>query len=237
MQGTSRFKVSVMTFAVMLAFAGVAQAQSQSVKSAPTDAVVGHAPEIVAITITGTPNGPGGTFTTNDVLTMEYEFTDPDQDPIAVAATEATIQWYSGTTAVGTLGSKTYTILASDAGKVITVKMTPYTDSATTNPYTGALTDSSVVSAGADGSVVVPDGRYVLALSITGDAEVGETLTAVPSCGATCVAGITYQWQIETAPASGTYQNISGATGTTYTPVRTDQKKKIQVIATNPLTP
>ena len=107
MQGTSRFKVSVMTFAVMLAFAGVAQAQSQSVKSAPTDAVVGHAPEIVAITITGTPNGPGGTFTTNDVLTMEYEFTDPDQDPIAVAATEATIQWYSGTTAVGTFGSRT----------------------------------------------------------------------------------------------------------------------------------
>lgn len=65
--------------------------------------------------------------------------------------------------------------------------------------------------------------------AITGTAQVGETLTAgalTPS-GATA----TYQWQI-CATSDGTYENISLATSTTYTPVAGDVTKFIKVAAT-----
>lgn len=234
MKGASRFGNSLSTLLFLLAFDAPAYAQSKTITSEPTAAVVGHAPVITAINITGNGTGPGGTFKVGDVLTVTYTQEDLDGDPPAEAATKATIQWYSDTTAVGTLGSETYTIAATDLGKTISVKLTPHTDSATTDPYSGALSDSSVVSTGEEGGfVTVPDGTRVITLEITGDAEVGETLTAVPSCGASCV-NVTYQWQIETSINSGSYADIPGATGLTYKPARTDQKKKIQVIATNP---
>ena len=64
--------------------------------------------------------------------------------------------------------------------------------------------------------------------TITGTAQVGSVLTAgVTPAGATA----TYQWQ-ESATAGGTYTSISGATGSTYTPVTGDATKYIEVVAT-----
>lgn len=230
MQGTSRFS-AIATLVLLLAFAGIARAQS--VTSDPTATVKGRAPTIGSVTISGTPSGPNGTYVVDDVLTVSYTHDDEDGDADDSTATQGSIQWYSGSTPVGTVGSTTYTIAQGDVGEIITVKITPYTNQATSDPFVGTEIDSAEVSATEGGGyVTVPDGTKATSVAITGDAEVDSMLTAVPSCGEACV-GVTYQWQIETAFNSGTYENITGATGKTYTPVGTDQKKKIQVIATN----
>ena len=43
---------------------------------------------------------------------------------------------------------------------------------------------------------------------------------------------MSYQWQLETGVGTGVFANIAGATNQSYTPVRTDQKRKVQVLAT-----
>ena len=49
-----------------------------------------------------------------------------------------------------------------------------------------------------------------------------------------CPTSLTYQWQIESAVGSGTYVDIAGATGATYTVTAGDQKRRIRVLATQP---
>lgn len=66
---------------------------------------------------------------------------------------------------------------------------------------------------------------------VSGNPVVGETLTATPTCTTACGA-LTYQWQIETAPGSNNWTNITGATNATYQPVKEDQKKRIRVEVT-----
>lgn len=234
MQGSSRFSATAV-FVLLLAFAGVAQAQT-TVESAPTEAVKGRKPEIATVTITGNGTGPGDTFVPGNVLTVAYTQTDPDLDAADATATVASIQWYSdGTPVDGRQGSTTYTIREEDKGKRITVRITPHTDSVTTDPYEGDAIDSLSVSATeGEGVVTIPDGTRVVTITITGDAEVGDKLTANPSCGASCDAGVSYQWQIEDAIGSGSYTDIVGETSLEYTPVGTDQKKKIRIVATNP---
>lgn len=65
---------------------------------------------------------------------------------------------------------------------------------------------------------------------------VSDTLTATPSCTVTCGA-VTYQWQVEDAPASGNYTNIAGATSSTWQVSRATQKRKVQVVVSTPVAP
>ena len=68
----------------------------------------------------------------------------------------------------------------------------------------------------------------VSAISVTGDAVVGGTLTAVPD---PADATVTYQWMI-CDTVDGMYTNIAGATSATYTLVADDVGKYIKVTAT-----
>jgi len=239
------FRLSMIAACLGLALSGLASAQVV-VTSPETDTVKGRAPVVSSATITGTPSGAGGTqWVAGDVLTAVYAVTDPDTDAADTVATDGTIQWTSGGVNVGTPGSKTYTIQASDAGKVITYTLIPHTDPTITDPYQGALTIADNVGTngsggggdegtGGGGSITPAAGNLLVSVAVSGDPLVDGTLTATPTCITTCTGGITYQWQLETANGSGVYADIAGQTGTTYTPLKGDQKRKVKVVANQP---
>lgn len=66
-----------------------------------------------------------------------------------------------------------------------------------------------------------------------GPPVVGNPLTAHLRCNAAlgCPAEVAYQWELETAPGSGIYVAIAGATGAVYTPTADAQLRAIRVVA------
>src|ERR1035437_5004226 len=128
-------------------------------------------------------------------------------------ASNKNVTWSSSNTAVATVvagvvtpliaGTATITATTADGGKTATCAVT--------------------VTSGGSPIVVTP----VSALTVTGDAVVGATLTAVPTPGA---AKGTYQWTISDT-MGGTYTNI-GANSNTYVPVTGDEGKFIKVLFT-----
>lgn len=228
----NKFRTSLLAASVWFAFAGMAHAQ---VVSPETDTVKGRAPTLATATITGTPSGAGSKWIAGDVLTAVYTVGDQDNDTPDYAASDLTVQWTSDGVAVGSPGSKTYTLQASDAGKTVTYQLVPHTDPTITDPFQGVLSIAANVGAdgtGGPGGIVEPAGSDALmSVAISGNALVADTLTAVPACVAACTGNITYQWQVETAVGSGTYADISGATGGTYSPTKDDQKRRIKVVA------
>ena len=235
------FRGSLLAFAILSCLSGAAHAQV-SVTSPVTGTVTGRVPVLGTARITGTPGGAGNTYVTGDTLTATYTITDPDLDVADDAATQLTIQWTSGGVNVGTTGSKTYVIQASDSGKTITYSLVPKTSAAITDPAEGVRTLASTIGEdgsgggdGGDGGEVSPAGSgTLLSVAITGSAVVAGTLTATPTCPGTCAGNITYQWQLETGVGTGIYANIAGATAGTYSPVRTDQRRRIKLIANQP---
>ena len=64
-------------------------------------------------------------------------------------------------------------------------------------------------------------------VTVSGDAEVGSTLTATVSGQPAGTTSTSYQWQ-RADSADGTYSNISGATGSTYKPTNADSGKYLK---------
>ena len=97
--------------------------------------------------------------------------------------------------------------------------------------------NATVGAAGGSGIVII---RYalaptvVLAPAISGTASFGETLTATSGNWANTPTSFTYQWS-RASTSSGTYTNISGATGSTYNLLAADvdQFLKVTVTASN----
>jgi len=225
--------------ALLVAFLGIAGIAQAQVTSTPTDTVTGRAPTVATAEITFTGSGPNGELRIGDTLNAAYTQADLDADPADPTATGNTLQWLADGQPVGTKGSTTYTVEASDAGKKITFQVQPHTNPDDTDPFQGVLTASSDVNSGSGsgsggGEVVIPGADTVLSVAVTGTPVVGNTLTAQPTCLTACSGNITYQWQIESAHGSGTYVNIADATGSTYVVKRDEQKRRIQVVANTP---
>ena len=130
-------------------------------------------------------------------------------------------QWLSSrdTEIDGATGS-TYTLQASDDGKTIKVQVT-FTDD--------AGNDESLTSAATDAVEARPNSPATGDPTISGTAQVGETLTADAS-GIADEDGLTnatfaYQWLADGA-------DITGATGVTYIPVAADEGKAMNVRVT-----
>ena len=120
-------------------------------------------------------------------------------------------QWLRNGVPISSASDSTYTLTAADQGAVITVQVTGsatgYADKSITSAPTSAV-------AGAPITAGTP--------TISGTAKVGETLTVDPQASTWTPTSLsfTYQWRLD-----GT--DISGATGTTYTPVAGDVGKAL----------
>jgi hypothetical protein len=187
----------VMTFAVT---STKATFETVTKTSAATTAVAsGDLTSTPVPTITGTPKVdvpltavPGGW---DSGVTIAYQWTVDGSD--VVGATDPT-----------------YTPVGTDAGKVVTVKVT-----GSKTGYGNVTKESAPTTAVADGDQVLTPTP-----TITGTPTVAETLTAHPG---TWDNGVTfsYQWTVD-----GT--NVGGATGTTYSPVGGDVGKVVTVKVT-----
>lgn len=218
-------KQKYISLLISLSFVAIS-GSALAVTSTPTDTVKGRAPVLTESTISSTDSNTNGIIDTGDVLTITTpgDFSDADQD----AETQRTYQWLADNTPINGETSATYTVKATDLGKSISVQETPHTDPATTDPELGAPVSSNaltVASSSAPASVVI-DGF------VNGYPQVGTALTTTVTLadGSTGAAN-SYQWQIETSVGSGTYEDIPGATTNTYTPVGSEQKRRVRVIA------
>jgi hypothetical protein len=200
-------------FGLTLGF--LVSASALAATSVPTPTVKGRAPVMAVAYIGSSDDNSNDIVDTGDVLrATPGSFSDADGD-IQVAST---YRWNDGTTDKGTQSA--YTVQASDLGKTITVYITPRTDATITDPSFGAEVNASIKVAAVG---------VVTSVTITGAATVGSALTAAPTClGGTCTGTRTYEWMIETAAGTGTYSVVPSATSATYTPIRTDQRRKIQ---------
>ena len=132
-----------------------------------------------------------------------------------------TYQWLRDDTDIGEATKNTYTPVDADVGRTVRVRVT-FTDDAG-NAESLASTATATVAAR-------PNAPATGAPSITGAAQVGETLTAAPSGigdadGLTKVS-YTYQWVRNDGNSDA---DIRGATGSIYTLVDADVGKTIRV--------
>ncbi|GHV88259.1 hypothetical protein AGMMS50267_06190 [Spirochaetia bacterium] len=169
---------------------------SGTITSLPTSAIVAAgSPALTGtVTITGTPQV--GQTLTADTAALDGTGT-------------LSYQWIADTTAITGATGTTYSPVAGDVGKTIKVQVSRAGNSGTIT----SLPTSAIVAADSP--------ALTGAVTITGTAEVGATLTA----DTTALDGtgtLSYQWIADTTA-------ITGATGATYVPVADDVGKTIKV--------
>ena len=191
----------------------------ETLTSAATAAVsaAANTPATGAPTITGTAQ-VGQTLTAGTTAIMDAD---------GLTSVSYTYQWIrvaTDTTETNISGAtaSTYTLVAADQGTTVKVTVS-FTDDAS-NPETLTSAATAAVSAAANTPATG-------APTITGTAQVGQTLTAgttaiMDADGLTSVS-YTYQW-IRVATDT-TETNISGATASTYTLVAADQGTTVKV--------
>jgi hypothetical protein len=212
-----------------------------AITSSPTSTVKGTAPTVTnPAVISMTDTDSNGVVNVGDVLQVSWNLASDVSDADGDDVSEATYEWFAGSSSVGT-GTE-LVISAAHLGKSITAKSVAKTDASITDPVeseaTLAVLDTSSIPGVGPGDTEIPVVTEGGALSVTIDGQVdgapkvGQMLTANVVCEGTC-SGQTYQWQIESSIGSGSFTNISGGTAKTYTPVKGDQKRQIQVIVNN----
>ncbi|MEI6624526.1 MAG: YncE family protein, partial [Actinomycetes bacterium] len=167
-------------------------------------------------------------FTSGNVTTISGMGTTPNGMGVSPVGSFA----YVTNKGAGTVTAiKLSTSPPTAASPAITVGAGPFDDATTPDGEYTYVTNStdgtvSVIYSGLD---IAPT---ISGASISGTAQVGQVLTAIPGT----VTGVpvpteSYQWQSATA-SGGSYSNISGATGVTYTPVASDYQRFLKVVIT-----
>ena len=169
------------------------------------------------------PNNPAtgepainGTAQVGETLTAD---TSGIADTDGLTSVTYSYQWLAGDSDISGATGSTYTLADADEGKTVTVRVSFTDDGGNDETLTSAATDAVTAAP--------PENNEATGTpSISGTAQVGETLTADTS-GISDADGLTnvqyeYQWL-----ADGTA--IQGATGSTYTLVEADEGKPIKV--------
>ena len=186
------------------------------VPAVTNNSTVTNTPATGAPTITGTAQ-VGQTLTAGTTAIMDDD---------GLTSVSYTYQWIRTAAGVDTnisgATASTYTLVAADQGTTVKVRVSFTDDASKAETRTSAAT--AAVSA-------APNTPATGAPTITGTAQVGQTLTAgttaiVDADGLTSVS-YTYQW-IRVA-TDNTDTNISGATASTHTLVAADQGTTIKV--------
>ncbi|WP_434172909.1 carboxypeptidase regulatory-like domain-containing protein [Clavibacter michiganensis] len=130
-------------------------------------------------------------------------------------------RWFVANVAVTGATASTYTPVAADVGKRITVTVTGsrtgYTTAAKTSAASAAVVAAPVTTPSTFTTVPTP--------TLTGTAQVGSTLTAAPGTWAPVPTTFTYRWFVANVA-------VSGATASTYAPIAADVGKRITVTVT-----
>ena len=126
---------------------------------------------------------------------------------------DVTYQWQINGESISGATGATYTVTEGDEGHTIDVIATSHNDNGVTTSATSATTDPVL---DALPTITTPE--------VSGEAREGETLTASASSGQED-NDVTYQWQLDG-------NDISGATGATYTATEGDEGHQIDVVAT-----
>ena len=185
------------------------------VPAVTNNSTVTNTPATGAPTITGTAQ-VGQTLTAGTTAIMDDD---------GLTSVSYTYQWIRTAAGVDTnisgATASTYTLVAADQGTTVKVRVSFTDDASKAETRTSAAT-AAVAAA--------PNTPATGAPTITGTAQVGQTLTAGTTAimdddGLTSVS-YTYQW-IRTA--AGVDTNISGATASTYTLVAADQGTTVKV--------
>ena len=162
---------------------------------------------------TGTPS-ISGTARVGQTLTADTSGI-ADEDGLSNAS--FSYQWKADSTDIAGATDSTYTLADSDEGKAIVVTVSFTDDAGNAEELTSAATAAVAAK---------PNSPATGAPSITGTAQVGETLTAYTSGVADedglSGAAFTYQWQAANA-------DIAGATNATYTLTDSEEGKAITV--------
>ena len=176
------------------------------------------------LTITRAANTPAtgqptinGTAQVGEVLEVD---TSGIADADGLANVTFSYQWLSSRdTEIGGATSSTYTLQASDESKAVKVQVSFTDDAGNDESLTSAATDA-VAAADAANSPATG------APTITGTAQVGETMTAdtsgIADADGLANATFSYQWLADGA-------EIAGATGSTYTLTDSEESKAITV--------
>ena len=182
-------------------------------ESAPTDAVAARpsSPATGAPTISGTAQ-VGETLTAdtsgiadeNGLSNVQYEY-----------------QWLADDSDISGATNATYTLVAADEGKAVKVQVS-FTDDADNEETLTSAATAAVAAA----TATQPNSPATGAPTISGTAQVGETLTANTTgvADADGLSNVQYEYQWLAGDA-----DITGATGLTYTLVAADEGKAIKV--------
>lgn len=187
--------------------------------SAPTQAVEGRAPVASAVVLVNDTR-PGERGAEGDTLSVDYNFADADGDTeVTTGANATSFVWKRDGTAIGGATDATYSIVAADAGSVLTAEVTPKTDPLITDPEVGLAAASSPMTIGESTQPTAIEIHNSGGL-LTGRPVVDDVLTAQPICPGTCDTNMVFTWKVDGADVGN---------GTTYTPTKDDQKKVITV--------
>ena len=172
------------------------------------------------------PNSPAtgapsisGTAQVGEALTAD---TSGIADADGLTNASFTYQWLADDTEIAGATGLTYTLTDSDEGKAIKVQVSFTDDAGNDETLTSAATDAVA-------SAPTPNSPATDAPTISGSAQVGETLTADTSdiADADGLSNVQYEYQWLADDA-----DISGATSLTYTLAAADEGKAIKVEVT-----
>ena len=174
-------------------------------------------------TVEAPPNNPAtgaptisGTVQVGETLTADTSGV-ADADGLDNAA--FTYQWLGDDAAIAGATGSTYTLADDDEGKAIKVQVTFTDDAGNDETLTSEATDAVATA-------TQPNNPATGAPTISGTAQVGETLTAstlgISDADGLTNATLSYQWLADDA-------DISGATGSTYTLTDSDGSKTVKV--------
>ncbi|RZM92081.1 MULTISPECIES: ZirU family protein [unclassified Escherichia] len=208
------------------------------ITSSATMSITGHEPTLTAGEITFEDKNANGILDHGDVVKIDpahdFAFADVDGDK-PDTTTPRLYSWKIGSTEVAV--TETYTIQDKDLGQTITLFVTPQTDKNITEPFQGKPVQATVN--GTAGGLPISGSDDVIKVVISGGTGVSgapivnDTLTATPTCTKACGV-LNYQWQVEDSVNSGKYIDITGATNSTWKVTEETQKRKVQVVVSNP---
>ncbi|TVU66207.1 carboxypeptidase regulatory-like domain-containing protein [Paenarthrobacter nitroguajacolicus] len=206
--GVPDYRSNGPTFLLQASDAGKKVTARLSVHDWPLQPYYGQASVTVAAgTLTAPVPTVSGTAKVGSVLTAVPGAWGPA--PVTLA-----YQWFRSGVAVTGATSATYTLVAADLGKTMTVRVT-----GSKTGFTTAAKTSASTAAVAAGTLTAP------VPTVSGTAKVGSVLTAVPGTWGPAPVTLAYQWF-----RSGVA--VTGATSATYTLVAADLGKTMTVRVT-----